>query len=230
MPIFFDEEDLKWLEGSPFLNQVFDKQADMKKDYEAIKEVASEIEEYGLNEFCWARMTASSRIFGIVIDNVKTDAFVPYAGINICIFFALLLNFSDMLNHKRPKQTNWSYSDEKQGFIIESNENIQKGEPVYDSYGRKCNSRFLLNYGFIVEGNDANEVAVKVSFVEGDPLLKTKESLMNQKIHSKNFRISANLEESASRDFFGFVRFVVLDNEKLLNVLKVVVKLLIYTL
>lgn len=126
-----------------------------------------------------------------------------------------------MLNHKRPKQTNWSYSDEKQGFVIESNENIAKGEPVYDSYGRKCNSRFLLNYGFIVEGNDANEVAVKVAFFEEDPFLKVKESLMNQKIHSKSFRVCMNLEENAVRDFFGFVRFVVLDSEKLLNVLKV---------
>lgn len=80
MPIFFSESDLKWLEGSPFLSQVFDKQADMRKDYESIKEIAPEIEEYGVNEFFWARMTASSRIFGIVIDNVKTDAFVPYAG------------------------------------------------------------------------------------------------------------------------------------------------------
>ena len=27
------------------------------------------------------------------------------------------------------------------------------GMQVYDSYGRKCNSRFLLNYGFAVENN-----------------------------------------------------------------------------
>lgn len=81
MPIFFNEEDLSWLEGSPFLNQVLDKKSDLRKDYEAIKEIAEEIEEYGFHEFCWARMSASSRIFGIVIDNVKTDAFVPYAGI-----------------------------------------------------------------------------------------------------------------------------------------------------
>jgi histone-lysine N-methyltransferase SETD3 len=33
-------------------------------------------------------MSASSRIFGLVIDGVKTDAFVPFA---------------DMINHKRPK-------------------------------------------------------------------------------------------------------------------------------
>lgn len=58
-------------------------------------------------------MTASSRIFGLNIDNIKTDAFVPLA---------------DMLNHRRPKQTSWSYSDEKQGFVIESLEDISRGD------------------------------------------------------------------------------------------------------
>ena len=126
-----------------------------------------------------------------------------------------------MLNHKRPKQTNWSYSEEKQGFVIESNENILKGEPVYDSYGRKCNSRFLLNYGFIVEGNDANEVSVKVFFRENDNCIKMKENIMDQKIHAKNFRIMANLDEMSVKDLFGFVRFVMIDDIKLLNYLQV---------
>ena len=44
--------------------------------------------EFSFTEFCWARMTASSRIFGMKIDGKKTDAFVPLA---------------DMLNHRRPK-------------------------------------------------------------------------------------------------------------------------------
>ena len=42
---------------------------------------------------------------------------------------------------------------------------------VFDSYGRKCNSRFLLNYGFIVEDNDANEVAISIYIDKSDPLL-----------------------------------------------------------
>jgi histone-lysine N-methyltransferase SETD3 len=68
-----------------------------------------------------------------------------------------------MLNHRKPKQTSWMYSDEKEGFIIETDEDIGRGEMVFDSYGRKCNSRFLLNYGFILDDNDANEVAITVA-------------------------------------------------------------------
>lgn len=50
-------------------------------------------------------MTISSRIFGIIINNCKTDALVPLA---------------DMLNHQSPKQTNWYYSDVDQGFVIQN--------------------------------------------------------------------------------------------------------------
>ena len=55
----------------------------------------------------------SSRIFGITVNGVKTDGFVPYA---------------DMLNHKRPRQTTWYYSDERKGFIIEACDDIPRGE------------------------------------------------------------------------------------------------------
>lgn len=54
-------------------------------------------------------MITCSRIFGITIKGVKTDGFVPYA---------------DMLNHRRPRQTTWYYSDEKEGFVIEACDDI----------------------------------------------------------------------------------------------------------
>ena len=49
-------------------------------------------------DFCWARNIVGSRIFGLLIDEVKTDILAPFA---------------DMLNHKLPKQTAWNYFDEK---------------------------------------------------------------------------------------------------------------------
>jgi len=83
----------------------------------------------------------SSRVFGIVVDQVKTDALVPVA---------------DMLNHKLPKQTSWFYCNNKQGFVIQSLKEISPGCEVFDSYGQKCNSRFLLNYGFVLPNNPHN--------------------------------------------------------------------------
>ena len=96
-------------------------------------------------------MAVSSRIFGIKIHGHKTDSLCPLA---------------DMLNHKRPRQTQWYFSDEYNSFVIQALEDIPKGNEVFDSYGRKCNSRFLLNYGFIVENNDSNEFPFMVKFTE----------------------------------------------------------------
>lgn len=88
-------------------------------------------------------MMVGSRIFGLLISGVKTEVLVPFA---------------DMLNHKMPKQTVWNYIEHLNGFAIESLEDIDAGEEVFDSYGRKCNTRFLLNYGFILEDNADNEI------------------------------------------------------------------------
>jgi len=111
-----------------------------------------------------------------------------------------------MLNHKRPQQTSWEYSDKRKGFIIESKENIDRGEQVYDSYGKKCNSRFFLNYGFIVENNDANEVPIKIKLDESDELYTVKQKLVNY-ADSKTIRVSEDLNEKNMTHFFSYLRF-----------------------
>jgi hypothetical protein len=90
-----------------------------------------------------ARLLVSSRVFGIMVEGVKTDALVPVA---------------DMLNHHLPKQTSWFYCDKRKGFVIQSLREIEPGTEIFDSYGQKCNSRFLLNYGFTLPSNSHNEV------------------------------------------------------------------------
>jgi histone-lysine N-methyltransferase SETD3 len=75
----------------------------LQRDYSQIQKVDVNFNESFL-EFCWARTTVCSRIFGLIIDGIKTDAMVPFA---------------DMLNHRVPKHTSWNYSQEASGFVIE---------------------------------------------------------------------------------------------------------------
>jgi len=82
-PIFFTEEEDKWLEGSPFLDQVKEKREDVKKDYNTITGKVPEYTQFSFQEFGHYRMLISSRIFGICVNGVKTDALVPLAGIHI---------------------------------------------------------------------------------------------------------------------------------------------------
>lgn len=142
-PINYTVEELQELAGSAFLEQIKEKVYDLKRDYDYVTQSCPTFCKYSFREFCWARMIVGSRIFGLKIDGIKTEILVPFA---------------DMLNHKLPKQTMWSFDQEKNCFFIESLEDISPGDEVFDSYGKKCNSRFLLNYGFVLAENLANEV------------------------------------------------------------------------
>ena len=195
-PIFFTEEEREWLKGSPFLNQVLEKIEDIKTDYDLICEKVPEYSQFTLTEFSEIRMMVSSRIFGMNINGKKTDGFVPMA---------------DMLNHKRPKQTSWTYSDEKNGFVIEALQAIDRNEQVYDSYGKKCNSRFFLNYGFIVENNDGNEVPIKVYYPDSDEKKDMKKEMINDYSDFKKFRVTDNFNDGIMHEFMSWLRFVEYD-------------------
>ena len=139
MPIFWTKEELQHLTGSYLLEQIRERNAAIKADYDLICKVHPNFVNIAtLTDFKWARMAVCSRNFGLVVNGVQTAALVPYA---------------DMLNHYRPRETKWQFDDSLQCFTVVSLENIMIGAQVYDSYGRKCNHRFLLNYGFSIENN-----------------------------------------------------------------------------
>lgn len=198
-PIFFTEEEKEWLIGSPFLDQVNEKIDDIQVDYNTICNAVPEYSQFPIEEFSKIRMAVSSRIFGMQIDGVKTDGFVPLA---------------DMLNHRRPRQTSWNYDQERGGFIIDALENIIRGEEVLDSYGKKCNSRFLLNYGFINRNNDANEYPFKVKLSSEDEHYNMKKSLFGSIVQT--FRLQVDLRENVFNEFLGAMRFSELDEMSLI--------------
>mmetsp|Transcript_14414 Transcript_14414/g.14025 ORF Transcript_14414/g.14025 Transcript_14414/m.14025 type:complete len:246 (+) Transcript_14414:1026-1763(+) len=118
-----------------------------------------------------------------------------------------------MLNHRRPRQTTWSYTDDRQGFIIEAMEDIKRGEQVYDSYGKKCNYRFFLNYGFINLNNDANEFPFKVYYEEDDKYIQLKKEMIGDDADFKKFRILASYDERIVHEFLSWMRFVLYDEK-----------------
>lgn len=79
-------------------------------------------------------MMASSRLYNLTRNGVTTLAHVPYA---------------DMFNHSSQRKTTYSYDEAREGYTVSAVDEIKRGEPVCISYGDKCNTRFLLNYGFV---------------------------------------------------------------------------------
>lgn len=137
------------------MQQVADRKYNLTADYEAICAVVPELRDIAsVQDFWWARMMVASRNFGVMIDGQRTDVLVPYA---------------DMLNHYRPRQTRWAFDNHLQSFTMHSLVKLQAGQQVYDSYGKKCNSRFLLNYGFTVEHNADDDIGQNHNEVRWSP-------------------------------------------------------------
>ena len=146
-----------------------------------------------------ARSIISSRIFGISINNYKTDALVPFA---------------DLLNHKRPRQTQWYYDNNLESFVIQAIDNIKEGNEIFDSYGKKTNARFLLNYGFCLEDNDTSEYLLTIEFNQDYPLFNLKKIFFqNESDFIRYFNLNNNLYESQIIELLSFLRFILFDDD-----------------
>lgn len=93
---------------------------------------------------------------------------------------------------------------------------MKRGEQVYDSYGKKCNSRFFLNYGFINLNNDANEVPIRVYYNDDDKLKQVKQEMIKDASDFKKFRVVDNFQEKVMAEFLSWLRFVEYDENIML--------------
>ena len=69
-------------------------------------------------------------------------------------------------------------------FTITAQREFKKGDQVFDSYGRKCNTEFFMNYGFVPEEpNPNNECKLILSFPEDTDLYAYKMLLLPSDLH-----------------------------------------------
>lgn len=195
MPIFFDEEELSYLKGSFSLKKIDERIESLTKEYNGLCEHIPEFKKFTYEEFVWARLVVITRIFGFYINQRKTDGLVAMA---------------DMLNHRFPqdKDVKWQFDDSRNAFTMVSIKTIQANQQIYDSYGRKCNHRFFVNYGFSLEENEDNEVVLSLSFPANctSQLMKLrilKEAGLGPK---KDFQVAASTRHKKSREMFSYLR------------------------
>ena len=103
MPIFWHQDEYKWLKGSHLLEQIQMRKDAIREDYEIICEVDPTFTRFSLEYFAWARMIVCSRNFGGIVNGIKTSSMVPMA---------------DMLNHLRPRETRWGFRENSKTFEI----------------------------------------------------------------------------------------------------------------
>ena len=118
-----------------------------------------------------------------------------------------------------------TFDDALDGFTIMSLRTIQRGEQVFDSYGRKCNSRFFVNYGFALDDNEDDNEAVLAFHPspQADPFYSTKLKMIPPAFTlDRDFQVPATYRESSDRErktkeMFAFLRFVVAVDSELMT-------------
>lgn len=124
-----------------------------------------------------------------------------------------------MFNTETPKNALWYYDDARNGFIVEAYEDIPAGGQLFDSYGKKCNYRFFLNYAFInlsKEGENAeNEFPLNVGLDPEDPHFEVKKEVFLDGVTSTDteFRVNGHMKEKLMENFLSWMRFVVFDGD-----------------
>jgi len=211
MPIFFEEDELAELKGSFTIKMIEDRKISLKLEYDNICKHVPEFSRFHYLEFFWARLAVITRIFGFEVNKRKTDGLVAMA---------------DMLNHKRPNETSWHFDQGLNSFTITTTKRLLKGGQVFDSYGRKCNSRYFVNYGFSLDTNEDNQVAMFFQLPKPAPEAGEKEHMAYQLkakfvgTHTRRFQIPFEHKERVTRKCVSFLRVCYADMDELLPLAK----------
>lgn len=213
-PYFYNKSEIDLLQGTQFLLQMQEKKKEIIDDFQIICEKIPKLKNKLLfSDFLRARLIVSSRLFGVAINKIKTDVLVPYA---------------DMLNHSPQNQTSWYYDDLVESFVVEAIDTIKKGKEIFDSYGKKTNTSYLLNYGFTILNNrENNEYQLTLILNrENCCLFDLKKPFIEQEFSSTlTFTLSTHLYNSNIIDLFSFLRFITFDSKNNIQKLFEAIKL-----
>lgn len=200
VPVVFDEAELSLLEGSFTLPLIRRRKAAILAEYEGLRRAVRGFEELGFPEFLWARLAVATRVFSVVIDGRKTEALVPLA---------------DMLNHKRARETRWAYEEGAGTFVITALQGFAAGDPVRYTYGRKCNGRLFVSYGFAPDEAEGDEAAIAISIPAGDPLREEKLAALGQAEARTTFQVPASYRHAQVAAMLSFLRIACATGDEL---------------
>ena len=154
-PILYGNKELEILEGTDFKVSIAEYKKDLKADYEEICRCAPEFRKFALIEFEKTRVLVNSRLFGLKKENNQdNDSVVPLAD---------MFNFSSTKEH-----THWEYNSSSNAFEVSAEEEIQRGEEIFEGYGLKPNIQYLMFYGFLIPENDKNKTRIYVNLNKND--------------------------------------------------------------
>lgn len=132
-PIFWTDDELLILENSHFIDDIINRRETFYNNYKKLSTLPDF--SYTFDDYCIIRTLVGSRNFGLNIHGEQVVAMVP---------------LGDMFNHDIPADVTWTFNNDFDSYTMQANHSIKKGLQISDSYGKKCNSKYLLYYGFMI--------------------------------------------------------------------------------
>ena len=193
-PIFWNDEDKKYLEHSYLLNEIDIRKRILVKDYDKLCQILKEFNfstVCSLQMFLQLRTIVGSRNFGLWIDGKKQATMVP---------------LGDLLNHSVTPNVKWLFEEKSNAFVMNSVHPIKSHSAISDSYGTKCNRSYILFYGFALPDNNKCRNTIYLQLNQSVGTIKI-QGLRNQLI-SKEFsrNISSDFNSLSFRQMLTFLR------------------------
>ena len=179
----FDDRVLELLKGSCALKMIDGQKQHLAEEYQRFRRLVPGFARFTYEEFLWARLAVSSRIFSLQTGGGRGDGLAPLA---------------ELLNHRTPPEAAWIFDDTAEVLRVTASQQIGTGTPIHHNYGAKCNSDFFVNCGFVLPDNDHNSATIALPPVVVE---RRYEGLLNRLCdrasdQACHFRVTADLRSA----------------------------------
>ncbi|KAL1390963.1 hypothetical protein HDK64DRAFT_266149 [Phyllosticta capitalensis] len=185
-PMYFDDRnggDTVWLRGTNLNAAWREREVQWANEYTrcrtALDHVGLDFGRFSLEIYKWAATIFTSRCF-------PSD---PGASER----YRVLLPVVDLLNHKFPTKVNWFF--DRGSFSLKSEEPLVQSQPVFNNYGGKGNEELLNGYGFCIQDNPCDVVAIRFGQLP-PPVVQELEEILGEWDPSQ-------IHYVRGRDFYG---------------------------
>ncbi|KAB8216523.1 hypothetical protein BDV33DRAFT_178820 [Aspergillus novoparasiticus] len=167
-PLYYEGDDLAWLEGTSLSPAREQKAKILKEKYETVytelcKAGFDGAEKYTWDLYLWASTIFVSRAFSAkVLSGVIPDTQLPEENVSV------LLPFIDILNHRPLAKVEWRAGKENVAFLVL--EDVAAGQEISNNYGPRNNEQLMMNYGFCLPNNPCDYRIVSLRAPPGSPL------------------------------------------------------------